>query len=114
MTLPYLHPSMGLADVLDTVVSPEISNAGGGSVLSITHLDIRRHLLATECAKAWSFPFFLVPVESENILLTFITAAEVRAHEMEPLTPIAWRDRALQASQHCPSGASDSALQQTP
>lgn len=78
MVLP--HPSMGLGDVLDTVVSPEISNAGGGSVLFITYLDIRRHLLTTECAKAQSFPSFLVPVESENILLTFITAAEVRAY----------------------------------
>lgn len=89
MTLPYLHPSMVLAGVLDTVASSEISNAVGGSVLSITHPDIRRHLLTTECAKAQSFPPFLVPVESENMLLTFITAAEVRAHGMEPLTAIA-------------------------
>lgn len=41
---------MILADVLDTVASPEMSSEGGGSVLSITHPDIRRHLLTTECA----------------------------------------------------------------
>lgn len=50
MTLPYLHPSMILADVLDTVASPEISDAGGGSVLFITQPDMRRHLLTIECA----------------------------------------------------------------